>query len=568
MAEFDPDAYLATPKADAFDPDAYLASGKKAPKTTIAQDVKQSAGNLVAGAVRGAGSIGATLLAPWDIAKDAMAGKGLSLESNRERRAAMDEALGNMGAETDSFGYGAGKLAGEIAGTAGAGGLLARGAAPVLQAVAPRIATPLTNAIASGGMSTGSRVAMGPAALSRGADIATRAAGGAIAGGLTAGLVNPQDAGAGAVVGGALPPAMMLAGGVGRSIGRAVRGPAPTPELLAAAQQARATGYVIPPTQVQPTLTNRLLEGFSGKLTTAQNASARNQTVTNRLAAETLGLPGDVPITPDTLNVVRRQAGQAYNAIGNAGVITPGQAYTQALDRIVAPYQQAAQGFPNAAPSPVIDAINSLRSPSFDAASAVSQLRNVREMADTAFAQGNRGVGRSLRQGAEALESAVEDHLQQTGQAQLLNEFRDARRLIAQTYSIEKALNPVTGTVDARKLASQVAKGRPMTGPVRDAAEFAARFPKAAQPLEGMGSLPQTSPLDWAAFGGIGAATANPLAMLGVAARPMARAAVLSGPVQNRLANPQTQNQLVELLSSPEGQQLLYRLAPQAATSR
>lgn len=40
----------------------------------------------------------------------------------------MDAALGQLGAETDSFGYGAGKLAGEIAGTAGAGGVLARGA--------------------------------------------------------------------------------------------------------------------------------------------------------------------------------------------------------------------------------------------------------------------------------------------------------------------------------------------------------------------------------------------------------------------------------------------------------
>lgn len=524
----------------------------------IMGDVKQGAGNLAAGLVRGAGSIGATLLAPIDMAKDAMDGKGLSLESNRQRRADMDATLQDAGAEPDSWMYKGGKLAGEIAGTAGAGGAVANVAArvPGVAAAAPN----LLNSVATGGFRAGTATGA--------ANVATRAGGGAITGGVAAGLVNPEDAGAGAAVGGLLPPALMASGAVGRAVGGVVRGPAPAPELLAAAQQARAAGYVMPPTQVSPTLTNRLLEGFSGKITTAQNASARNQVVTNRLAANTLGLPGDVPITPDAIAAVRRQAGQAYDAIGGSGVITPGPAYTQALDRIVAPYQQAAQGFPNAAPSPVIEAINSLRSPSFDASAAVAQLRNVREMADTAFAQGNRGVGRSLRNGAEALEAAMETHLQQSGQPQLLAEFQDARRLIAQTYSVEKALNPVTGTIDARKLASQVAKGRPMTGPMRDAAEFAARFPKAAQPVEGMGSLPQTSPLDWAAGGAMSAATANPLMMAGVIARPLARGAALSGPVQNRLVQGPGQNALAQLLANSGAGQLPYRVAPVALTDR
>ena len=85
----------------------------------------RSAGDALAGAVRGAGSIGATLLAPVDIASDALAGKGFSLESNRQRRADMDAALSTLGADTDSLAFKGGKLAGEIAGTAGAGGALA-----------------------------------------------------------------------------------------------------------------------------------------------------------------------------------------------------------------------------------------------------------------------------------------------------------------------------------------------------------------------------------------------------------------------------------------------------------
>ena len=107
-----------------------------------------------------------------------------------------------------------------------------------------------------------------------------------------------------------------------------------------------------------------------------------------------------------------------------------------------------------------------------------------------------------------------------------------------------------------------------MTGPMREAAEFAARFPKAAQPIEGMGSLPQTSPLDWVAGGAMSAATANPLLMAGVAARPLARAAALSEPVQNRLVQGPTQNALVRLLANNGAEQIPYRVAPVAFTDR
>jgi len=187
----------------------------QAPETSLFQDVKQGLGNVIAGGVRGAGSIGSTLIAPYDIAKDALAGKGLSLESNRQRRADMDSALGSMGAETDSFGYGAGKLAGEVMGTAGAGGALANGTRMGLAMAGKAVPTavqPLLSAISSGGFNAG------------GAGMATRAAGGAISGGLSAGLVNPEDAGTGALVGGALPGVVKVAGEAGKLAGRAGAG--------------------------------------------------------------------------------------------------------------------------------------------------------------------------------------------------------------------------------------------------------------------------------------------------------------------------------------------------------
>lgn len=172
--------------------------------------IAQQAGNLISGLVRGAGSIGATLISPYDIAKDALSGKGLSLESNRQRRADMDAALQSLGADPESLLYQGGKLAGEIAGTAGAPGVVAKVAQTA--GAAPKV----VNAISSGGFNLGSAPAVG--AKEAAINAALRTGGGAVAGASAAGLVNPDDTATGAVIGGAMPGAVKLAGETGKAI--------------------------------------------------------------------------------------------------------------------------------------------------------------------------------------------------------------------------------------------------------------------------------------------------------------------------------------------------------------
>lgn len=198
---------------------------------SVLQSVGHGAGNLLAGAVRGAGSIGSTLLAPYDMAKDALAGKGLSLESNRERRAGIDGGLQLMGAEPDSMLYKTGKIAGEIAGTAGAGPVLAGGAR------AAGAAPSLVSSLSSGGLNVAGQTGL--------AGLATRAAGGAAVGGVAAGMVNPEDAALGAAVGGVIPMAMKVGGEGARSLGRSIRGQV-APEVAALADRAKALGVQIP----------------------------------------------------------------------------------------------------------------------------------------------------------------------------------------------------------------------------------------------------------------------------------------------------------------------------------
>lgn len=499
--------------------------------------------DMAAGAVRGAGSIGATLLAPIDIAADAMMPARRDGQSrNQARRSAMTQALGRLGADTDSFGFSAGKVGAEIAGTAGVGGAISNTgrAIPALARAAPRV----LNTIESGGFALGA----GPSragVVARLADAGTRALGGAISGGAAAGLVDPQNAATGALIGGALPGATQLAGAAGRAVGGVLRGPEQSAALRASVEGARQAGYVIPPTQARGSLGNRVAEGFAGKLTTAQNASARNQATTNRLAARALGLAEDTQITPDVLNQVRAAGGQQYERLAQEiGVLNLGTGYTRALDRIAAPFQRTAAALPDRAPSPVIDLVDGLRVPQIDGASAVEVVKQLRSQADDAFLAGNTDVGRAARAAATAIEDAMEQQLAQSA-PQALQQFRAARTLIARAHTVGRALNPANGNIDARALGAQIRRNRPLTGELAQAGRFGLQFKTAAQPTEAMGSLPQMSPLDWAVAGisGGGAMMGGGIpAGVAMFARPGVRAGILSPVVQNRLVQPAATN--------------------------
>ena len=187
------------PQANPFD--QFDAAPSKAPvkSTSFAQDTGQFLGNVAAGALRGAGSIGASLIRPFE-----------SGEENTARRLKMDEALRSMGAEPESYAYGGGKLTGEVAGTLPIGGLFARplaAAAPY----APTILNPIVNAMRSSGFTSGllPKVVPGvaPQAIplaTRAADIGARVVGGGVTGGATAALTTPNEIGTGAGLGAGL----------------------------------------------------------------------------------------------------------------------------------------------------------------------------------------------------------------------------------------------------------------------------------------------------------------------------------------------------------------------------
>jgi hypothetical protein len=263
-------------------------------------------GDVLAGAVRGAGSIGATALAPIDIARDAFAGKGLSLESNRQRRADMDAALGELGADTNSWAYKGGKLAGEVAGTAGVGGAVANVAGRGLGAVAPSLlpkAQPLLSAIQSGGMTA------------PGANLLTRTAGGAVTGGVTAAAVNPEDVASGALAGAAMPGAVRALGAAGSAAGRQLR---PGGENAQLARRAMDMGAPLGIADVAEGKFTKAVRSvlndapLTGGIGAAQNDA--KQKWFNRAVGEVFDAADD-KLTPQVMDAAKQKMGSEFDRI-------------------------------------------------------------------------------------------------------------------------------------------------------------------------------------------------------------------------------------------------------------
>jgi hypothetical protein len=148
-----------------------------------------------------------------------------------------------------------------------------------------------------------------------------------------------------------------------------------------------------------------------------------------------------------------------------------------------------------------------------------------------------RQAERRLSEISRELESTLEKSrkigdLRERGK--IMSDFKAARQRIAQTYDIEKALNPTTGDVAAHRIAALAAKGRPLSGPLKAIADTYNAFPKAMQAPAAFGHPENWSILDSVVAGG-GIMSGHPGALAGVLARPLARSTLLSKPYQNRM---------------------------------
>ena len=274
-------------------------------------------------------------------------------------------------------------------------------------------------------------------------------------------------------------------------------------------------GYVTPPSAVDQSFLSKRLESVAGKAAIGQEAAVRNQEVTNSLARKALGIADDVQISEAVLNNVRNAAAE--------------------------PYREIAKIHPIAAKS-----LEKLKDAKFQ---ANAHYKHYAQSADPKALIEAQKFTKTVNR----IESTFETLANTVNKPDLVKNLREARKTIAKSYDIEKALNEATGEIDARvigRLFDQ--KGaKAVTGELATIGKFANQFSPYARegskvPTPGVSKLEALSALT---LGMGGSALAGPVGALAAAA-PLA-----SGPVRSMLLSKAGQ----KTLAQPK-----YRTSPNA----
>jgi hypothetical protein len=206
---------------------------------------------------------------------------------------------------------------------------------------------------------------------------------------------------------------------------------------------AREEGYVVPPSHSGGNWFTRRLESIAGKTAIGQEATVRNQQVTNKIARREVGLPDDQPISVSSLEARRRVLAEPYREVAAINKQT----------------------------GKVLEDLKQTRN------EATSYWKHYDVSADPkSLAQ-----ARQLDAKADALETVIEKAAKRAMKPDLIKELRAARQAIAKTHDVERALNVATGDVSAPVLGRAIDKGKPMTGGLATAGKFQQGFPSAAR---------------------------------------------------------------------------------------
>ncbi len=322
--------------------------------------------------------------------------------------------------------------------------------------------------------------------------------------------------------------------------------PAPRPGVRAGALEARNAGYVLPPEMAtdEPGAVTSAAAGMAGKVKTQQQASVKNQEITNGIALKSLGLPDDVTLGPPAFRTLRDAAGKSYQEVVTAlPTTTPDPQFQQVASQLGGASSLAAQHFPTLTNHPEIqnlrDALS--QSPAVPTRAALDIVKQLRFNGNQNLrAPGNpekHALGLAQRDAANAIDELIERNLTASGTPDLVDRYRAARQIIARSYDVEAATNPATGDVSARRLAALASKGKPLGGGLETSAAAANAFPKAMQNPASFGGVGDFSALDF--FGAaITAGHGHPAIAAGILTRPLVRHGVLSERAQNRMVQP------------------------------
>lgn len=245
----------------------------------------------------------------------------------------------------------------------------------------------------------------------------------------------------------------------------------------ASLQAGLDAGYSVPRSQYNPTFLSNRLESIGGKAATLQQASINNQEVTNNLARKALNLADDAPLSAGAVDAVRKQAYEPYKEIASLS-----------------------KGADN-----TLESLKQYRADANAWYKSYNMSANPEHLAKA----------KEFQELADVSESVLEDYAKAASKPELVGKLREARKTIAKTYTVERAMNKGTGDINAQVLGRLYDKGKPLSDGLDQIGRFSATFPKITrmnQEGAGISALEPMSSAMYAAGGSM--VTGNPMGMV------------------------------------------------------
>ncbi|VAX07961.1 hypothetical protein MNBD_ALPHA03-1280 [hydrothermal vent metagenome] len=325
-------------------------------------------------------------------------------------------------------------------------------------------------------------------------------------------------------------PLAPMVGAMGSPLAAGALAKRPPPTVNVAAEKANSLGLKVLPKDIRDTGPQDVAQGTAGTVPLKQLASKENQPKIDAIVRKDLDIPDNAPLSVETLQSVRAKSGEVYESAKNIGSITADKAFIRNMDKLKAP-GALAKDFPNAVKKDMVSEVGKYNVKSASAEGIISAMRSLRRDADAGFGSTDpqiKSMARTQKKIADQLEGLLGRAVKQKKPG-FYEDFVSARRRIAKTYTVQKALKGES--VDAVMLGKALVKNKPMSDGIKDVAEFGRDFGSVAQV-----NPPQVTnfrPMDWIA-GAVGGMV-RPELMALVAARPALRKLLLTKKYQDAL---------------------------------
>lgn len=300
---------------------------------------------------------------------------------------------------------------------------------------------------------------------------------------------------------------------------------APTSKLTSEGKltlkEARTAGYVVEPSAVRTDFAGSKLESVAGKAAIAQDATIRNQTVSNTMAAKHLGLPDDTSLSPALLDTLKKRIEKPYQDV-------------EAL-------RASATNLPWFSRYHNTNLGEELKQARTDTTALYKAYYNNPDPGILKAAKASSANVQSLEDDIDMIAKAV-------GKPELLTQLQAARQYRARIADVEMALNVADGNVSAPIIGRMLDKGRPISGELKVVGKFAQAFPRVAREAAGVppAAVSGTDAAAAALLSAGGAAAAGSPAGVIAGGLPLAR-----GPARNKVLSSKYQDALLQDPKAP-----------------